>query len=224
MKFVSLLKKYHSYEVQGMNRIPTAGKAMIVVSHSFATYENLLLGAEIYLKTGRYCAGLADRRVFQTPALSQFFKRIGAVNGSPQAGRKLLKKNNLLLLSPGGMRESLRPSHKKYQVDWRDRLGFVRLAIETQSPVILAACPAADDIFTLYENPVTKWIYKNLKLPFAVLRGIGPTVVPRPVKLVHHLSEPFYPPKLKKNEVDESDVREFHAKLVEEMNHLLKMS
>ncbi len=224
MRLVSILKNYHNYEVNGMDHIPKMGKAMIAVSHSFATYESLLLGSEIYLKTGRYSAGLADRRIFQTPALSQFFTRIGAVNGSPKAGRKLLMKNNLLILSPGGMREALRPSQKKYKVDWNDRLGFVRLAIETQAPVILAACPAADDIFTLYENPLTKWIYKKFKLPFALLRGVGPTLVPRPVKLIHHLSQPYHPPKLKENGVDESDVRSFHSHLVREMNLLLQKS
>ena len=183
MKVVALLKHYHRYEVHGMEHIPKAGAAIIAISHSFATYDILLLASEIYLKTGRYCAGLADRRIFQTPGLSQFFSRIGAVNGTPEAGQELLCKDNLLMLSPGGMRESLRSSSEKYQVNWEGRLGFARLAIKAQVPVILAACPAADDIFTLYENPLTYTIYQNFKWPFPILRGWGPSLIPRPVKL-----------------------------------------
>ncbi len=223
MKFMAFLKLYHRYELHGIENLPTSGAGIIAISHSFATYDSLLLASEIYLKTGRYCTGLADRRIFQTPGFSQFFSRIGAVNGTPEIGADLLQKGNLLMLSPGGMREALRPSSEKYRVDWAGRLGFARLAIKTQVPVILAACPKADDLYTLYENPITPLVYQKFKWPLPILRGWGPTLLPRPVKLTHYLSESFLAPKQRKTESAEENIRRFHRKLDLQMNKLMNL-
>lgn len=222
MFLARFLFRYHAYRVIGMKHIPRSGPAMIAVSHSFATYDSIILGAKIFLETKRYPASLADRRIFQTPGFAQFFTGVGAVEGSPKNGEAILRRGNLLLLSPGGMRESLRSSNEKYKVNWEGRMGFVRLAIKTQTPVLLAACPAADDIFTLYENPITPAIYENFRWPFPVLRGLGPTPVPRPVRLTHYISKPFKPPPLRGGRVNEADVCRFHAKLVKEINKLMQ--
>lgn len=221
MKVMEFLKLYHRYELRGLENLPATGAGIIAISHSFATYENLLLASEIYLRTGRYCAGLADRRIFQTPGLAQFFKRIGAISGSPEVGADLLHKGNLLMLSPGGMREALRPSSEKYRVDWAGRLGFARLAIKTQVPVILAACPKADDLYTLYENPLTPLVYQKYKWPLPLLRGWGPTWLPRPVKLIHYLSESIVAPQQCKTDVPEENVRKFHEQLDLQMQKLM---
>ena len=79
LSLLRFLMKYHRYEVKGMDHIPRTGPALIVINHSLATYDSFLLGAAIFLETGRYASGLADRRIFQTPGLSQLFLKLGAV-------------------------------------------------------------------------------------------------------------------------------------------------
>jgi len=222
LEAAKLLMLYHRYEARGLNHIPAEGAAVIALSHSFATYDAILFGAKVFLGTGRHAAGLADRRIFQTPLLSQFFTRIGSVEGSHEAAENFLREGRLLMLSPGGMRESLRSSSDKYRVDWEGRLGFVRLAIRMQVPILVAACPAADDLYTLYDNPVTPAVYKLFKWPAPLLRGWGLSLLPRPVRLTHHVSKPFRPPPLRSGEVDEADVRELHGKLVAEMARLMR--
>ncbi len=222
MKIISFLKQYHRYDVHGLEKIPKSGPALIVINHSLATYDIIMLASEIYLQTGRYCVGLADRRIFQTPGIAQFFSRLKAVMGTPEVGQELLAGGNLVLISPGGMRESLRSSNEKYRVDWEGRYGFVRLAIKSQVPVILAACPAADDIYTLYENPVTTKVYQKLKWPLPILRGWGLSLLPRPVKLDHFLSGPFQAPELQNGEVNEEEVQNFHALLRQEIHRLMR--
>jgi 1-acyl-sn-glycerol-3-phosphate acyltransferase len=215
------LMKYHQYEVQGMEHVPREGPALIVVNHSLATYDSILLGAAIYLETGRYAAGLADRRIFQTPGLSQLFAGMGAVEGTPEAGQRILRQGHLLVVSPGGMRESLRPSSRRYEIRWRGRLGFARLAINAQAPVLLAACPTADDIYRVYANPLTPLVYRYLIWPLPFARVVGPTIIPRRVKLVHHLRPLIYPPPLQKGKADDRDVRMFQAQLEHEMDELM---
>ena len=86
--------------------------------------------------------------------------------------------------SAGGMREALRPGDERYGVKWDKRKGFVRLSLRTGAPLVLAACPDADRLFHVYENRLTKLAYKRLHLPVPLVRGWGPTLLPRPVSLV----------------------------------------
>ena len=216
------LMLYHRYEVKGMEHVPAEGPALVVVNHSLATYDSILLGAAIYFQTGRYPVGLADRRIFQTPGLSQLFTSLGAVEGTPAAGEWLLRQGHILMLAPGGMRESLRPSSKKYRIDWERRRGFARLALTAQVPVLLAACPSADDIYTVYNNPLTPFIYRHFKWPAPIARGLGLSIVPRPIKLTHVLGSPIFPPRLQGGKIDEGAVVAFHAQLVEEMDDLMR--
>ena len=41
---------------------------------------------------------------------------------------------------------------------------------------------------------MTDSIYRRLRVPFPIARGVGPTPIPRPVKLTHHVSVPVQPP------------------------------
>jgi 1-acyl-sn-glycerol-3-phosphate acyltransferase len=120
------------------------------------------------------------------------------------------------------MRESLRPTSERYQIRWEGRLGFARLAVKAQVPVLLAACPAADDIYEVYDNPITPEVYRRFKWPLPLARGLGPTPLPRPVKLTHVIGRPMPPPQRSSEEIDEADVRAYHARLVQEMNRLMR--
>jgi 1-acyl-sn-glycerol-3-phosphate acyltransferase len=146
----------------------------------------------------------------------------GSVQGNPDHAKELLADGNIVAVAPGGMQEALRPSSERYQVRWRKRRGFARIAIEAQVPVVLAACPRADDLYDIYANPVTKLIYDKLRMPLPLVRGIGPTILPRPVKLVHYISEPIKPPKLDTNpDVNEKRLDAFHLKLTKRMQQLI---
>ena len=55
-------------------------------------------------------------------------------------------------------------------------------------------------------------------------RGLGPTLLPRPVELTHYLSEPLYPPKVDTSDKAALDaaVDKWHAELTELMNTMLE--
>ena len=213
------LSAYHKHEVSGIERVPRQGPAIIIINHSLATYDAFLLAGAIYQHTGRICRALGDKRIFQTPLLSSCARGLGMVQGSPTAGEKLLKEGHLVIISPGGMRESLRPTKEKYKILWHDRQGFARLAIESQAPIILAACPAADRIFSVYDNPLTSFVYRRFKMPFPLARGVGATLFPKPIPLKHHLSEPIQPPSI--HGKINGEVPSFHKLVFEQMEKLM---
>jgi 1-acyl-sn-glycerol-3-phosphate acyltransferase len=204
-----------------MENIPATGSALIAISHSLATYDGLLLGAAIHQQVGRLCRGLGDRLIFKTPLLADWALRAGVVEGSHPSGMQLLEEGNLVLMAPGGMLESLRPYDQRYQICWDRRLGFVRLAVRARVPIILAACPHADDIYRVYGNPLTPLVYQRFKLPLPVARGLGFSAIPRPVRLTHYVSEPIDPPEIPEGETFEAGIEEFHAEVVKKMRELM---
>lgn len=218
---VELLQAYHRHRIYGLDHIPLQGRALIVVNHSFATYDILLLAAAIMKYTNRVPRSLGDRLLFKLPILSKWVQEMGIVEGTMHSARPLLEKEQLTLVAPGGMREALRPTTERYQLRWAKRRGFCRLALQTQSPIILAACPGADDLYTVYSNKLTKLAYQSLKFPLPIIRGWGPTLLPRPVQLTHVLSKPIVPKPLAGETPLESEVTHLHKQVQDAMEQTM---
>ena len=100
-------------------------------------------------------------------------------------------------LWPGGAAPLLlRPSEARYQSRWGTRRGFCRLALQAQVPMLLAAVPRADELYSVYASKWTDRIYKRLHLPIPLIRGLGPTLLPRPIALTAYLAPVLVPPPL----------------------------
>jgi len=217
--------KYHAYRAFGIERIPTEGPCLLVFNHSFATYDMFLLAAEIFQANGRVMRPLGDRLIFKTPGVKDFANAVGVVEGNMNNAITLLQEGNLVAVAPGGMLEAIRTSEEKYEIRWDSRKGFCQLAMDGQSPVVLAACPAADDLYTLYSNPFTEAIYHKFKFPLPLLRGIGLSFLPRPVQLTHELSGPFMPPEWTNDKAEDAALlMRFHNSCIQEMEELMHMA
>ncbi len=177
-----------------MEHVPRSGACLMVAHHSLATYDGFLLGVAIVDATGRVPRGLGDDRIFDVPGLAGFARRIGLVPASPTAGEDLLAAGHIVGVAPGGMWESLRPRTERYTVRWEHRKGFVRLALRAGAPMMLWACPRADELYTVYGSRLTDHLYQQHHVPLPLLRGLGPTLVPRPVRLVSHIAPLLHPP------------------------------
>jgi 1-acyl-sn-glycerol-3-phosphate acyltransferase len=220
---ISSLRLYHRHEVIGLENIPKRGKAIIAVNHSLATYDMALLIHAIFLHSGRIVRPLIDRLFFKFPYLGEFMNAVGCSAGNKKNAATLLKERQIILVAPGGMRESLRPHYEKYQFKWDKRKGFIQTAIEQQAPIILGACPSADDLYKVYPSKITKWMYQRLKLPVFFARGVGPTPIPRPIKLTHYLSEPIKPPRMSKDpEKRKAQIDRFHQKVIKRSEELMQ--
>jgi 1-acyl-sn-glycerol-3-phosphate acyltransferase len=217
------LARYHHHRTEGLEHVPLAGPVIVAVNHSFATYDGFLVARSIFQATGRVGVGLGDDLIFKTPGLRRAAWRAGIRPARPATGEALLAEGHLLYVAPGGMREALRPKDERYAVKWEKRKGFARLSVMTGAPLVLAGCPAGDDLYDVHVNRLTVWAYKKHKLPLAWVTGRWGTPVPRPVTLVHHIAAPLMPPPYNP-ETLEADVAEFHGRAVATMNDLLSRS
>jgi len=216
-----ILRAYHHYEIRHLEYVPKNGPALIVFTHSLATYDILLFGSMLYLKRGRLINALADRLVFKTPVLRDLARQVGAVVGEPHIAHALIEASRIVAVAPGGMREALRPSSEHYRLSWDRRFGFVKLALQTRVPVILAACPRADDIYTVYENSITHWIYEYLRVPVPIASGAYCTPLPKHVHLVHHLAPPLVPPPIAGTTPTQKEITDFFAVVKTAMETLI---
>lgn len=216
------IRRYHHHTVVGMEHVPATGAALVVHNHTLSTYDNLLLGAAIYLELGRLVHGLGDRLMFRIPLLAGFMQRIGFVEASQPAARRLLEDGHLVGLTPGGMHEALRPSTRRYELRWDDRKGFARLSMLAQKPIILAANPRGDEIYTVLPSRLTDAAYRRFKLPLPIAYGRAFTPVPRPVALTHVLAAPIAPPAVDAAAAGfERELDDYHRFLITRMAGLM---
>jgi 1-acyl-sn-glycerol-3-phosphate acyltransferase len=214
------LAAYHRFELVGGEHTPRSGPAIFALTHSAATYEAFLLMRAVYQATGRVVRGLGDRVWFRVPLMAARLRRVGFIVADPAGARDLLDAGELIGVAPGGMFEALRPSSERFRVRWSGRTGFARLALATGAPIVLGACPGADLIFDVRASRISDWGYRRLKLPLFVMRGLGPTLLPRPARLRFHLDAPIAVARVESP--SPAQVAALHAEVAARMARLIE--
>ena len=79
---------------------------------------------------------LAHDLVFKTPGARALVQRYGTVPASPQNMAQALERDAALLVYPGGDDETFRPSWESGKIDFADRTGFIKLALEHDVPLV----------------------------------------------------------------------------------------
>jgi 1-acyl-sn-glycerol-3-phosphate acyltransferase len=135
----SALRAWFRPEVRGLDRIPATGPVLLVGNHSGGNVapDTLVFTAAFVRRfgSGRPFFQLAHKLVTAAPWLA-LLKRYGTVTASPEIARAALRAGAAVLVYPGGDWEAHRPTWEGHRVDFHDRHGFVRLAIETGAPIV----------------------------------------------------------------------------------------
>jgi 1-acyl-sn-glycerol-3-phosphate acyltransferase len=216
------LARYHRVEIKGLEHVPKDGPALFLSTHAPgpATYDSWLLQAALYREHKKLLYGLGERGWFQVPVLKSLAPNVGLVAATHESAVETLDAGEFLLILPGGLWEALRPSSERYSMRWGKRRGFARIALQARPPVILCTCPASDNIYTMYKNPITDLAYKKFKLPLPIFRGLGPTALPRPTKLTFYLSRPIQPPPIAGPTPTDVEIEAFRITLQTQMEKL----
>ncbi len=85
------LRRYHSYEVVGLETFPRHGPVLVASTHSLATYENFMLGSMALDVLGRRPYILADDLLFQLPVVGSALREVGVVPGKRGAAVEILQ-------------------------------------------------------------------------------------------------------------------------------------
>ncbi len=134
----------------GTEHIPREGAVLLAGNHTvYGMIDIPMLGLEIFEKTGRTVRGLGDHNHFALPVWRDVLKRIGAVRGTREICSQLFEAGEAVLVFPGGGREVMKRKHERYKLIWKERIGFARLAIQHQVPIVPFASVGVEDMFEI---------------------------------------------------------------------------
>lgn len=189
--------------VTGLDTLPADGRFLLVGNHTqFVGGEVLLVPHFVRRAIGTRVRPLADRRFAQRPGFGHdVITAYGGVVGAPETARELMRHNETILVFPGGGREIAKFKGEEYHLNWRGRSGFARIAVENDYPIVPVGLVGGDDV---YKSLVTRdsrlgrlsralstRLSGDADMAMPVMRGIGPTFIPRPQRMYLHFGQPI---------------------------------
>lgn len=187
----------------GLDHVPARGPALLVGNHTIlGVYDLPLLFLRIWEERHLLPRSLGHYAHFKIPVWRDFLTRFGAVEGTRESCARLFEAGEFVLVFPGGGREVAKRRGERYQLLWKDRLGFARMAIRHGVPIVPFAAVGAEDAWDIVadanlvlDSPLGKLLAKT-RLPvdemlFPLVRGIGPTPIPRPERLYFQFQRPI---------------------------------
>jgi 1-acyl-sn-glycerol-3-phosphate acyltransferase len=207
-RLLTVQRLWHRPWMTGLENIDPQRPTLFVGNHTlYGMLDVPLLGYEIYQRKGVYIRGLADRMHFKIPVWREVFKWMGSVVGSRENCSALMQSGAHIMVFPGGSREVAKRKGEAYQLIWKDRTGFARMAVEHGYRIIPFAAVGAEDCFDILidSNDVmgsglVKWL-KTTALGskfigdgeqlFPLSRGLGLSMIPRPERFYFSFGEPI---------------------------------
>jgi 1-acyl-sn-glycerol-3-phosphate acyltransferase len=143
------LRKWFKPHFVGLEKVPSE-PALFVANHSLLALDAFTFHLLMHYDYRRFLRPLADRTLFSNPYYAQTVIPLGAVDGQPDVVRALMDAGKDILLYPGGTREAVKPPERRYQVDWGERYGFIRLAAEKGYTIVPFASVGPDEYYDQY--------------------------------------------------------------------------
>lgn len=178
-----LYKHYFRVTTYGLEKVP-AGRVLLVSNHSGQLpIDGAMIGISLLTEASppRPVRSMVEKWVPTLPYVSMFMARCGQVVGTPQNCIRLLENDEPILVFPEGTRGVNKLFSKRYQLAPFGQ-GFMRLALETNSPIVPVAVIGAEEqapaLFDL------KPLAKLLKMP---AMPITPTILPIPLPARYHI-------------------------------------
>jgi 1-acyl-sn-glycerol-3-phosphate acyltransferase len=188
--------------LSGLERIPQERPLLFVGNHTlFGVLDSPFFISELYRLAGITLRPLGDDLHFQVPVWGALSRRMGAVPASPEVCARLMRAGETILVFPGGARETSKRKSEKYKLVWGDRVGFARLAIEHACTIVPFASIGVEDAFDvvvdadeILASPVGRaldWLGVRHDLVMPVVKGLGPTPLPRPERFYFRIAPPI---------------------------------
>ncbi|XP_039383489.1 transmembrane protein 68-like [Mauremys reevesii] len=206
-------KLWHGYELHGTEKIPE-GPGLIVYYHGAIPIDYCYFICNLYIQTGRLCYSVVDHFFSKLPGIALLFNLLPAVHSGRDESVEILKKGNLLGVSPGGVREAFF-SDENYNLLWGNRKGFAQVAIDAKVPIIpLFTQNIREGYRTFGKIGFFRWFYEHSRLLLIPVYGGFP------VKLRTYVGDPIpYDPNITATELVEKTkialetLRDRHQKL-----------
>jgi 1-acyl-sn-glycerol-3-phosphate acyltransferase len=191
--FIAFLHRtYFRTQCYGLEHVPH-GRALFVANHSGQLpLDGVLIGAALFfdLNPPLVVRSMVEKWAQKLPFFSVLFPRLGQVLGAPENARRLLEADHPLLVFPEGARGISKPFQRRYQLEGFG-LGFMRLAMETRTPIVPVGVIGAEEQYPAVGN--WKGLARALGMPaLPVLPQLFLGMpMPLPTRYRLHFGEPL---------------------------------
>jgi len=180
---------WHAYQVHNEQTIVELNKrnkgCLIVYYHGALPVDCYYFITWFRNKYRILTRSVVDRFMLNVPGFSTLLNVMGATTGPRAKIVDLLKRGNVVIVSPGGVREAL--FSKNYEIIWGERTGFAQCAIEARVPIIPMFTSNVRQAFEFpdrLKGKTFRQIYEYTRLPLSFIFGGFP------VKLDTYFGEP----------------------------------
>ena len=203
-----VLRWYFDPRFLHLERANRRRPTLFVANHSvWNVFDAMLFADALYRERDIVLRPLSDRGHFKVPLWRDLLVQQGSVLGSRENCAALMRRGENVLVFPGGAREVFKRKGESYQLLWKERYGFVRLAIEhgyTITPYATVGAEESLDVLLdagdYMRSPLGRLLaasglaQRHLRggeeLP-PLVRGIGLTPLPRPERMYFVVGSPI---------------------------------
>jgi len=141
-----MYRHYFRVETFGIEKVP-AGRVLLIANHAGQLpFDGAMISVAMLLEADppRICRAMGEYILPRLPWMGIAMARMGAMVGTPENCVHMLENDECVVVFPEGARGMNKPYTERYQLQ-RMGLGFMRLALETNTPIVPVAVVGSDD-------------------------------------------------------------------------------
>lgn len=177
--FIALYRDYWRVETTGVEHVPPAGRALLVANHAgVLPWDGTMIKTSLFVEHPhpRHVRALVASLFMGMPMLSWFLRRTGQTVGHPDDTRRLLERDELVLVFPEGVRGTGKTFKERYRLRRFGRGGFVATAIRARAPIIPISVVGSEEIYPMVRD--LRPVARLFGLPYFPVTPLWPWLGP----------------------------------------------
>ena len=177
--FKALYRDYWRVETTGVEHVPASGRALLVANHAgVLPWDGTMIKTAVFTEhpRPRHVRALVASQFMGMPTLSWFLRRTGQAVGHPDDTRRLLERDELVLVFPEGTRGTGKGFQDRYRLRRFGRGGFVATAIRARAPIVPVSVVGSEEIYPMLAD--LRPVARLFGLPYFPLTPFWPWLGP----------------------------------------------
>jgi len=177
--FTMLYRDYWRVETTGVEHVPAKGRALLVSNHAgVLPWDGTMIKTAVFAEHPhpRHVRALVASTFMGLPVLSWFLRRSGQTIGHPDDTRRLLERDELVLVFPEGTRGTGKHFKDRYRLRRFGRGGFVATAIRTGAPIVPISVVGSEEIYPMLADLAP--LARLIRMPYFPITPTWPWLGP----------------------------------------------
>jgi len=200
--FKFLHNQYWRIEVDGLERVPREGRAVLVGVHrGLMPWDGVMALHLIARKLGRHPRFLIHPTLIKFPFLFNFMTKLGGIVACQENGDYVLERDEILGIFPEGIHGAFMLYKNAYHLGKFGRDEFVKMALRNGAPIVPFVTVGSAEIFPILKKLDWKWWKRFSEWPCFPITPTFP-FLPLPLPSKWHTQflapihiEKWYPPE-----------------------------